>query len=294
MTFQSAVKTPEVRAAVDANLGRLVEEYPQDLSVQIASTLLALAEGKTEAIERLTRLVEQTPLDDLPGGSRANARQRAEAAKQLGLWLVARACSAQESVRAWATSSPAAPSRRPAARPRPGGPWRCSVSGVRSTSTAATALGRGALEPDARSRPDRSRAAPTDLRPGRSSSPADSAPAGSHRAGSASPASRGGRAAADDIGVHPRSVRAGRAIGQARGGAGDARPGAPRPSRVAERRPAGRGGQAWTGLRDRHLHERSRRFARLRRQQPRPVLAARLGADCRPGPALGREPRPGP
>jgi tetratricopeptide (TPR) repeat protein len=100
MTLPSAVKRPEVRAEVDATLGRLVEEYPQDLSVQIAQALLGLAEGKAQAIEPLTRLVEQSPLDELPAGSKANARQRAQAARQIGLWLVARACWAQESVQA--------------------------------------------------------------------------------------------------------------------------------------------------------------------------------------------------
>jgi tetratricopeptide (TPR) repeat protein len=100
MTLQSAVKAPEVRAEVETTLGRLGEEYPRDLSVQIAQALLALAEGKEKAIQRLTRLVEQTPLDDLPSGTKANARQRVEAARQIGLWLVARACWAEESVRA--------------------------------------------------------------------------------------------------------------------------------------------------------------------------------------------------
>ena len=44
------------------------------------------------ALDRLGRLVEKTPLDVLPDGARANARQRAEAARQVPLWLVARAC----------------------------------------------------------------------------------------------------------------------------------------------------------------------------------------------------------
>jgi tetratricopeptide (TPR) repeat protein len=100
LTLPKVTRTPEVRAEVEAALGRLGEEFPKDLSVQIVQALLGLDDGKTEAIERLSRLVEQSPLDDLPSGTKANARQRAEAARQIGLWLVARACWAQESVRA--------------------------------------------------------------------------------------------------------------------------------------------------------------------------------------------------
>ena len=40
--------------------------------------------------------MEKTPLDPLESGARANARQRAEAARQIPLWLVARACWKQK------------------------------------------------------------------------------------------------------------------------------------------------------------------------------------------------------
>ena len=40
--------------------------------------------------------MEKTPLEVLAAGTRANARQRAEAARQIPLWLVARACWKQK------------------------------------------------------------------------------------------------------------------------------------------------------------------------------------------------------
>ena len=47
---------------------------------------------KVPAVSRLIQLVEKTPLEPLGAGERANARQRAVAARQIPLWLVARAC----------------------------------------------------------------------------------------------------------------------------------------------------------------------------------------------------------
>jgi tetratricopeptide (TPR) repeat protein len=83
-------------AALDEPLEKLRRAHPDDLSVAIASALRALASGESSrivpALERLDRLVERTPLEPLPPGARANARQRDEAAIQVPLWLVARAC----------------------------------------------------------------------------------------------------------------------------------------------------------------------------------------------------------
>ena len=47
------------------------------------------------AIEQLAGLIEKTPLEALADGVRANARERAQAAGQIPLWLVARACRTQ-------------------------------------------------------------------------------------------------------------------------------------------------------------------------------------------------------
>ncbi|HEX7447792.1 MAG TPA: DUF1583 domain-containing protein, partial [Pirellulales bacterium] len=101
--LKSASKVPEARAAVDAGLKQLASDYAGDFSVQIAVTLAALAgedEEKTAAaVARLQSLMNETPLEELPAGARPNARQRSEAARQVGLWLVARECLKQESLR---------------------------------------------------------------------------------------------------------------------------------------------------------------------------------------------------
>jgi tetratricopeptide (TPR) repeat protein len=105
--FDEAVRSPrakpELLSEVAASLAKLDGRDPKDLSVPIAAALVALAEGKPDAIDaalsRLTRRVGELPLEPLPDGARANARQRADAAKQLGLWLVARASWKHESSR---------------------------------------------------------------------------------------------------------------------------------------------------------------------------------------------------
>ncbi len=52
--------------------------------------------GRVHAtLEQLAALVEKTPLEPLAGGARANARERAAAATQIPLWLVARECRRQ-------------------------------------------------------------------------------------------------------------------------------------------------------------------------------------------------------
>ena len=76
--------------------GGPAEAHPEDLSVGIAEALLALGTGDAKrfepALDRLVALVDKTPLEALSEGARANSRQRAEAARQLPLWVVARAC----------------------------------------------------------------------------------------------------------------------------------------------------------------------------------------------------------
>ena len=61
---------------------------------------MALSSGDAKRIEpaldRLNQLVEKTPLEPLADGVKANARQRAVAARQVPLWLVARACWKQK------------------------------------------------------------------------------------------------------------------------------------------------------------------------------------------------------
>ena len=71
-------------------------QNPDDLSLAIAVALLVLAGDDSvriePALDRLKELVDKSPLEPLAEGVRANARQRAQAARQIPLWLVARAC----------------------------------------------------------------------------------------------------------------------------------------------------------------------------------------------------------
>ncbi|MCI0457302.1 MAG: tetratricopeptide repeat protein, partial [Gemmataceae bacterium] len=102
--LRSSLKAPKLRAAVRQRCGELAAQFPQDVAVQITAALDACGDGPpeqaTEAVGRLARLVEATPLEELRPGARANARQRADAARQIGLWLVARACLRREPLQA--------------------------------------------------------------------------------------------------------------------------------------------------------------------------------------------------
>ena len=80
-------------------LEALRQAHADDLSIAICLALQALAShdaGRVHAaLEQLAALVEKTPLEPLAGGARANARERAAAATQIPLWLVARECRRQ-------------------------------------------------------------------------------------------------------------------------------------------------------------------------------------------------------
>ncbi len=140
------VGDPRQIAALDGPLEQLRRVYPEDLSVAIAGTLQALATGDagriSPALERLDRLVEKTPLEALPAGVRSNSRQRALAARQIPLWLVARALDRRPDANATRALSSRLAARRwrpPAVRPTPS---RCSPwygSRAISPSPAATA-----------------------------------------------------------------------------------------------------------------------------------------------------------
>ena len=79
------------------SLEALRKAHPDDLSVAITIALEALAEGDSHGIEpaltRLVELVNNSPLEPLAAGARPDARQKALAAGQIPLWLVARACT---------------------------------------------------------------------------------------------------------------------------------------------------------------------------------------------------------
>ena len=82
--------------ALSAALEAAREKHPDDLGLAVCEALRAIASNdparRDPAVSRLVKLVEQTPLETLENSDRANARQRAVAARQIPLWLVARAC----------------------------------------------------------------------------------------------------------------------------------------------------------------------------------------------------------
>jgi hypothetical protein len=92
---------PDAQAELEKPLDALRQTHPDDLSVAIAMALLAFKSNEPEPMERslvrLGELVEKTPLDPLAEGVRANSRERAQAAAQIPLWLVARACRGHQS-----------------------------------------------------------------------------------------------------------------------------------------------------------------------------------------------------
>jgi predicted Zn-dependent protease len=95
--------TADTRPVVESHLASLAEKYPRDFSVAIIRALFTLDEAaaqKTSAgLDQLLALVDQTPLEEISAGQRPNSRQRAEAAQQVALWLVARECLPQTTLR---------------------------------------------------------------------------------------------------------------------------------------------------------------------------------------------------
>jgi tetratricopeptide (TPR) repeat protein len=103
--LKSAEKAPAIRLDALAKLAGLSQKYPTDFSVQTATAFAALSEekleAKREAVDRLLKLAESTPLEPLLVGTKANSRQRAEALAQVPLWLVARECLAKDRQTLW-------------------------------------------------------------------------------------------------------------------------------------------------------------------------------------------------
>jgi len=97
--FLSSEKLPpDTAAALGAKLEEVAAARPQDFSVAVAQALVALRAGDParadSVLGRVKKLVDDAPLETLAEGTKANARQRAEALRQVGLWLIARACLA--------------------------------------------------------------------------------------------------------------------------------------------------------------------------------------------------------
>ena len=81
---------------------RCDDAHPGDLSIAIAIAFEALTSPdlkRTEvSLDQLAKLVDKTPLDPLAQGVQSQlSRERAQAASQVPLWLVARACRAHQS-----------------------------------------------------------------------------------------------------------------------------------------------------------------------------------------------------
>ncbi len=135
-------------ASLDESLQAMRQAHPDDYSVAIASALEALDTGKSSrigpALAQLEQLVAKTPLEPLAEGTKANARQRAVAAQQLPLWLVARACWKHPSASSTHEAGDRLAGRAmDAARgsASPIGCWRCCANRVRSHFRAMTAPG---------------------------------------------------------------------------------------------------------------------------------------------------------
>jgi hypothetical protein len=94
--LRSVANTPELQAFARAQASEVAQQHADDLAAHILACLAAAGDDNSdllqEAVRRLVGLVERTPLETLSSGTRANARQRALAARQVGLWLVAREC----------------------------------------------------------------------------------------------------------------------------------------------------------------------------------------------------------
>ncbi len=101
----AGARDPKLFGAIEEPLRALRSRSPDDLSVRIAAALTALARGDAgqikSSLDALGELVDRTPLEPLPEGAHANTRQRAEALRQVPLWLVARACWKQKEYNAY-------------------------------------------------------------------------------------------------------------------------------------------------------------------------------------------------
>lgn len=93
---------PEARSQVRGKIDELIARHPDDLGLHVAAVFAVAGKeepAREEALKRLHQVVEKTPLEELAEGKRPNARQRAEAERQMAVWLAARECLASERLR---------------------------------------------------------------------------------------------------------------------------------------------------------------------------------------------------
>ncbi len=92
---------PAAAAKLSELLASLVEAHPRDASVRVVASLVGLRRGEgAAAVEDLVQFAAASPLEEIAPGQRPNSRQRREAEQHVGLWLVARECLSNPSLRA--------------------------------------------------------------------------------------------------------------------------------------------------------------------------------------------------
>ena len=90
--FEAALRgtkeVPALRTDVADKLAKLAAAHPNDLSVATAAALAALTgtqpASAPTAVERLVKLADQTPLEAISTGARANSRQSRRLSDRLG------------------------------------------------------------------------------------------------------------------------------------------------------------------------------------------------------------------
>ena len=206
-------------AALDGPLETLRKSHPEDFSVAIAIALKALASGDSKpiaaALEALSRLVDQTPLEPLPPGGRANADNAPRLCARSRSGWSRRACG-----KASARERPAGHGRPPGhARPpgrsstvrQPRAPGHAPRAGRARAVPRRPESRRGRLGPDARHGPSRrAGAGSTGKTARRRTGPAQVGIGYAPHAiaGRRGPKARGTMTSVDHARVHVRSCRA--------------------------------------------------------------------------------------
>ena len=95
----SVAKGEALSAGVQKRLAELHAAHAADVSISVTRALLAEKEDRPQAVEQLVTQLEQNPLETVPRGRRPNARQRREALQRVPVWMVARECLQDETLR---------------------------------------------------------------------------------------------------------------------------------------------------------------------------------------------------
>ena len=102
-------RNPKGLGEIESKLKALVEKEPLDISVKMAAALAALSSGDEARVGPMLADLEsalaKNPIEPLKPGALPNSRQRAEAARLLPLWLVARS--------AWNVAASKDPEKKP-------------------------------------------------------------------------------------------------------------------------------------------------------------------------------------